>query len=80
LVVIENGDYQIWMAHLSEIDVQVGEIVEPGQVLGLSGGDREHDERAGNSSGPNLHYGVKKELGQIHIFRLIQRFFLICLK
>ena len=62
-VVIENGDYQIWMAHLSEIDVQVGEIVEPGQVIGLSGGDREHDDQAGNSSGPHLHYGVKKRTG-----------------
>jgi murein DD-endopeptidase MepM/ murein hydrolase activator NlpD len=63
LVVIENGDYQIWMAHLSQIDVQVGEIVEYGQVIGLSGGDRAQDEQAGNSSGPHLHYGVKKKTG-----------------
>jgi murein DD-endopeptidase MepM/ murein hydrolase activator NlpD len=63
LVVVENGDYQIWMAHLSEIDVQVGMIVESGQVLGLSGGDRTQDEQAGNSSGPHLHYGVKKKTG-----------------
>jgi murein DD-endopeptidase MepM/ murein hydrolase activator NlpD len=63
LVVIENGDYQIWMAHLSQIDVQVGEIVEPGQVIGLSGGDRTQDEQAGNSSGPHLHYGVKMRTG-----------------
>ena len=64
LVVIENGDYQIWMAHLSQIDVQGGDIVEPGQVIGLSGGDRAQDEQAGNSSGPHLHYGVKMKTGQ----------------
>ena len=63
LVVIENGDYQIWMAHLSQIDVQVGDIVEPGQVIGLSGGDRTQDDQAGNSSGPHLHYGVKMKTG-----------------
>jgi murein DD-endopeptidase MepM/ murein hydrolase activator NlpD len=63
LVVVENGDYQIWMAHLSEIDVQVGELVEAGQVLGLSGGDHTQDEHAGNSSGAHLHYGVKNRIG-----------------
>jgi murein DD-endopeptidase MepM/ murein hydrolase activator NlpD len=63
LVVVENGDYQIWMAHLSEIDVQVGDIVLQGQVLGLSGGDRTQDDQAGNSSGAHLHYGVKKRTG-----------------
>jgi murein DD-endopeptidase MepM/ murein hydrolase activator NlpD len=63
LVVIGNGDYQIWVAHLSEVDVQVGEIVEPGQVIGLSGGDRTQDDQAGNSSGPHLHYGIKKRTG-----------------
>ena len=63
LVVIENGDYQIWMAHLSEIDVDVGQIVEPGDILGLSGGDREQDPQAGNSSGAHLHYGIKKKTG-----------------
>jgi murein DD-endopeptidase MepM/ murein hydrolase activator NlpD len=63
LVVIENGDYQIWMAHLSQMDVQVGAMVEPGQVIGLSGGDRAQDDQAGNSSGPHLHYGVKMRTG-----------------
>lgn len=63
LVVVENGEYQIWMAHLSEIDVEVGQIVEAGEILGLSGGDREQDEQAGNSSGAHLHYGIKKKTG-----------------
>ena len=63
LVVVENGEYQVWMAHLSEIDVEVGQIVEPGEILGLSGGDRKQDEQAGNSSGAHLHYGIKKKTG-----------------
>ena len=63
LVVVENGEYQIWMAHLSEIHVEVGQIVAPGEVLGLSGGDRQQDEQAGNSSGAHLHYGIKKKTG-----------------
>lgn len=64
LVVIENGDYQIWLLHLHEIDVQVGNIVEPGQIIGLSGGDPKMDGiYAGHSSGAHLHYGVKKKTG-----------------
>ena len=63
LVVIENGEYQIWMAHLSEIQVEVGQIVESGEIVGLSGGDRKQDDQAGNSSGAHLHYGIKKKTG-----------------
>lgn len=63
LVVVENGEYQIWMAHLSEIHVEVGDVVAPGEILGLSGGDRSQDDQAGNSSGAHLHYGIKKKTG-----------------
>jgi murein DD-endopeptidase MepM/ murein hydrolase activator NlpD len=63
LVVVENGEYQIWMAHLSEIHVEVGQVVAPGEILGLSGGDRTQDDQAGNSSGAHLHYGIKKKTG-----------------
>ena len=59
LVVIENGGYQIWLAHFSEIYVEEGQIVERGTMLGLSGGDPS-DPGSGNSSGPHLHFGVKK--------------------
>lgn len=63
LVVIENEDYQVWLAHFSEIHVEEGMIVERGDVLGLSGGDPS-DPGSGNSSGPHLHYGVKKREGE----------------
>lgn len=63
LLIIQNGDYQIWYAHMTEFDVVAGEIVEPGQLVGTSGGDATIDPQAGNSSGPHLHYGIKKRTG-----------------
>lgn len=63
LLIIQNGDYQIWYAHMTEFNVQEGDIVEPGQLVGTSGGDKTIDNQAGNSSGPHLHYGIKKRTG-----------------
>ncbi len=57
LVVIENGDYQVWYAHQESILVVIGQIVSRGEVVGLSG-------NTGNSSGPHLHYGIKKRTGK----------------
>jgi hypothetical protein len=56
LVVIENGDYQIWYGHLLEIFVTQGQIVQQGEVVGLSGGAT---PPAGNSTGAHLHEGIK---------------------
>jgi hypothetical protein len=39
-------------AHMSEISVRVGDVLQAGQVVGLSG-------NTGNSDGPHLHYGRK---------------------
>jgi murein DD-endopeptidase MepM/ murein hydrolase activator NlpD len=58
LVVIQNGEYQVWYAHLSEIYVSVGQVVEWGWAVGATGGYH-GAPGAGNSSGPHLHYGVK---------------------
>jgi murein DD-endopeptidase MepM/ murein hydrolase activator NlpD len=57
LVVIENGDYQVWYAHQESILVVPGQIVARGEVVGLSG-------NTGNSSGAHLHYGIKKRTGK----------------
>ncbi len=53
LVVIENGDYQIWLAHNTVLAVSVGQSVAVGQVVASSG-------NTGNSTGPHVHFGIKR--------------------
>lgn len=52
LVIVENGPYRTYYAHLNDINVQVGDQVSAGTVVGLSGS-------TGNSTGPHLHYEVR---------------------
>ncbi len=53
LVIVENGPYRTYYAHLKEMPaVQVGDFVAARQVLGLSGS-------TGNSTGPHVHYEVR---------------------
>jgi murein DD-endopeptidase MepM/ murein hydrolase activator NlpD len=53
LVIVENGPYKTYYAHLSEVDVKVGDTIQAGSVVGLSGS-------TGNSTGPHLHYEVRE--------------------
>ncbi len=53
LVIVENGAYRTYYAHLSSIPVSVGDKVKAGTTIGLSGS-------TGNSTGPHLHYEIRK--------------------
>ena len=50
-------------AHLSKIDIEVGEKVSVGDKMGLEGGDPETDENAGSSTGHHLHFEIRTESG-----------------
>jgi hypothetical protein len=52
LVIVQNGKYTTYFAHLSEVPVEVGQSVTSGNVIGYSG-------NTGNSTGPHLHYEVR---------------------
>ena len=54
LVIVQNGKYTTYFAHLSDVPVEVGQSVTSGQVIGYSGS-------TGNSTGPHLHYEVRVE-------------------
>ncbi|PKO00742.1 MAG: hypothetical protein CVU42_02635 [Chloroflexi bacterium HGW-Chloroflexi-4] len=53
LVIIDNGVYKAYYAHLSNIPVKKGQFVTDGAIIGLSG-------NTGNSTGPHLHYEIRK--------------------
>ena len=51
-VCLDHGDgWWSLYAHLSRVDVSIGQIVQPGEVLGLTG-------NTGVSTGPHLHWQV----------------------
>lgn len=54
LIIIENGPYRTYYAHLSKIMVSVGQTVLADTVIGKSG-------NTGNSTGPHLHYEVRED-------------------
>lgn len=55
LVIVENGPYRTYYAHLNSINVQVGDLVNAGGIIGLSGS-------TGNSTGPHLHYEIRYQM------------------
>ncbi len=52
-------------AHLSEIDVKVGQRIEAGDIIGLEGGAKE-DDNPGTSTGHHLHFEIRTDTGSGH--------------
>jgi len=51
-------------AHLSKIDVAAGDMVTAGQTIGVEGGEPNVDGGAGLSTGPHLHFEIRKAEGK----------------
>lgn len=58
IIVKHDNGYRSSYCHMSKINVNKGDRVEKGDVVGLSGG-RKGGKGAGNSQGPHLHFGLK---------------------
>jgi murein DD-endopeptidase MepM/ murein hydrolase activator NlpD len=52
MVMVQNGPWEIIVAHLSSVDVKLGQEVSVGAVLGKSG-------NTGFSTGPHVHYEIR---------------------
>ncbi len=52
LVVVENQGVQVWLAHNERTLVQVGDIVQAGDPVAVSG-------NTGNSTGPHVHLEIR---------------------
>jgi murein DD-endopeptidase MepM/ murein hydrolase activator NlpD len=65
-VIVDHGLGVILLyAHLSRIDVKVGDMVDKGQLLGLSGA-------TGRVTGPHLHWGLRIQGARVDPFALVQ--------
>jgi len=65
-VVVDHGlgIYAIYL-HLSRIDVEIGQMVEKGEVLGLVGA-------TGRVTGPHLHWGFRVQNARVDPFSVIR--------
>lgn len=55
-----NGTtYYTFYAHLARVDVEEGQEVEQGTVVGIQGGDPKRDPNPGYSTGSHLHFEIR---------------------
>ncbi|MEK7183275.1 MAG: peptidoglycan DD-metalloendopeptidase family protein [Patescibacteria group bacterium] len=59
VMVIHSNGFATLYAHMSRIDVEVDQYVTRGQIIGLSGG-RPGTQGAGFSTGPHVHFELRK--------------------
>ncbi len=52
MIMLQNGPWEIIVAHLSRVDISLGQTINSGTCLGLSG-------NTGFSTGPHVHYEVR---------------------
>lgn len=65
-VVVDHGlGIYTFYGHLSEIDVKVGDDLQPGQVLGKVGA-------TGRVTGPHLHWGLTVERARVNPLQLVK--------
>lgn len=60
IIIKHNGDYYTLYGHLSQIEVSVGQKVTTGQEIGKIGS-------TGNSTGPHLHFEIRKGTGNYYL-------------
>lgn len=65
-VVIDHGVYETMYAHLSQIDVEAGDRVSAGDVIGKMGS-------TGVSTGPHLHFEIRIEGEHINPLKILSR-------
>jgi len=58
----ESGFYTLY-AHLHAVYVEVGDMVEPLEVIGRQGGGR-YDNNPGDSTGAHLHFEIRRTIAQ----------------
>jgi Membrane proteins related to metalloendopeptidases len=52
IIIAHENNTQTLYAHLSRVDVNVGDIVQQGDIIGLTG-------NTGKSTGPHLHFEIR---------------------
>ena len=65
VVIDHGGGMQSMYFHLSQVLVQVGQLLEKGTIIGLSGS-------SGRVTGPHLHFGIRLNGGRVDPIKLIE--------